>query len=87
MSLDGDFTIGETKFTYEILSITDENGNEWGPSELEEHITTADQIYYKAEPDDDYGELYYRWIAGPFDSMDQIEQAIIDEIEVYEGSA
>jgi len=85
VSLYGSFNIGGTQFNYEIISLTDTNGNEWGPSELEEHIETSDQIYYKAEPDDD-GETYYRWIAGPFDSMDQIEAAIIDEIDAYEGS-
>lgn len=85
MSLYGSFTIGNRSFNYEVLSVTDEDGNEWGPSELEKHLESADQIYYKAEPDDD-GELYYRWIAGPFEGMDEVENAIIDEIDEYEGS-
>jgi hypothetical protein len=76
---DGSFEQDGRPYSYEILEIVGYDGDEIDESEIHE----ADQVFYKVEAEWGEKETFYRWIGGPFESMDDIEYAIEDETDFY----
>jgi len=81
----GDFDINGREFTFEVTQLITNNGDEYDGSDMEDHLWEADQVFYKAQGPNEHGEIeeYYRWLGGPFESWDDVEGAIQDEVEVY----
>jgi hypothetical protein len=88
MAVSGDFEINGRDFHYEVTRVVDEDGEEWTGSDIEDHLVKADQVFYVAETETDDDEIhqYYRWLGGPFDDLSQLEAAIADETDTYEGA-
>lgn len=82
MAESGDFNIGDQGFRYDIEYIQTYDGSEYSGSDMEDHIKEADRVFYHVYRYSD-GEDYYRWLGGPFESVDDVELAIIDETDVY----
>ncbi len=81
MSTDGSFELHGREFTYEIVSVSTTDGNEYTGGDMEDHIDEADRIFYVARASSDE---YWRWVAGPFEDMGDVQAAIEDEIGEYE---
>lgn len=80
---DGSFYLRGRDWNYEIISAQGYDGQDWnGVEEVGEHIDETDRIFYSVE--DGQGEHYYRWLAGPFADIGDLEGAIQDETEEYE---
>ena len=80
---DGSFYFRGKDWSYDILNAEGYGGEEWqGYFNVAEHIQETDRIFYSV--DDGHGETYYRWVGGPFVSMDDLEAAIMDAVEYYE---
>jgi hypothetical protein len=45
------------------------------------HLDEADQVFYSVSWG---GETYYRWVAGPFESLSDVEDAIGDAEDYYQ---
>jgi hypothetical protein len=45
-----------------------------------EHLDEADQVFYSVTWG---GETYYRWVSGPFESIEDVEDAIGDAEDYY----
>jgi hypothetical protein len=82
--LTGDFNLNGKHFRFEILEIHGEDGNEITGSEMEDEqvVQQADKVFYVVTAPD--GEEYHRWLAGPYESIYDIEEAIQDEVGSYE---
>jgi hypothetical protein len=88
--LDGDFVLNGRTFHYQILETQDFQGRDWKDVEgIEDHIQETDMIFYVASVEDESGEIteYYRWLGGPFISIEDVEAAIADETDTYESAA
>jgi hypothetical protein len=79
--LDGSFELHGREFTYEVLSVETTEGTTYTGADMEDYLGEADRIFYVARSGDDD---YYRWVAGPYESMDDVQAAIEDEIGEYE---
>lgn len=55
---------------------------QWTSDDIGENLHEADRIFYELE--DDKGESFYRWVAGPFESEADLYDAIQEEYSVYE---
>ena len=77
----GSFDIGGREFRFEVTEIVGESGNDLVDLDLAEQLDIADKVLYQLE--DDNGEEYHRWLAGPFESIEDIIAAIEDETEEY----
>lgn len=80
--LSGDFDLDGRTFQYEIIEVHTEDGETVTGSEIEDSVEDADRIFYKVTGPD--GEEFHRWLAGPFEDIDGIADAIGDEIGSYE---
>lgn len=83
MPIDGDFSMYGRSFTYDVVEISTFDGDTFTGPDIEEHIHEADQVFYKVTSND--GEDFYRWLGGPFENMDSVHEAIVDETDAYEG--
>jgi hypothetical protein len=82
--INGNFDIGGNAFRYEVIEIHTFDGKEY-TDEVEDHIMEADRIFYVVVAGN--GEEYHRWIAGPYETAEDVEAAIEDETDAYEGSS
>jgi hypothetical protein len=80
----GSFDINGRTFHFNIVEVVDYEGSVDTGAGIDD-VTEADKIFYTAT--DDKGETYYRWLAGPFESVDDITAAIEDELDAYEEIA
>lgn len=73
------------RYDISILNITTFDGEGYSEAEALDHLDEADQVFYSIS----YGgqEEFYRWVAGPFESLEDIEAAIEDEQTFYEEMA
>ena len=85
--LTGDFDLNGRTFHFEIVTIYGEDGSEITGPDLEddedENAQQADRVIYVVT--DPNGEEFHRWLSGPFESIGDIEAAIVDEIDTYES--
>lgn len=49
-------------------------------SEALDHLEEADQVFYSVTWG---GETYYRWVGGPFETLEDVEAAIADSEDYY----
>lgn len=86
--LDGEFVLHGRTFSYEVLEIHDIRGRDWTGPDIEDHIQESDTVFYVAKTEDDAGETeeFFRWLGGPFESINDVEAAIADETDVYESA-
>lgn len=82
--MDGEFELDGRPYSYELIEATGYDGESWSDSEIGEHIHECDQVFYKIESEFGGGDTYYRWLGGPFESMEDIESAIEDDADFYE---
>lgn len=61
------------------------DGDSYDGGEALEHLEEADQVFYSVSYG--AGEEFYRWVAGPFEDLADLEAAIGDEVEHYEDVA
>jgi hypothetical protein len=80
----GNFEINGREFHFEIVEVVDYEGTVDTGAGIDD-VTEADRVFYTAS--DDKGETYYRWLAGPFESVDDIVAAIEDEVSEYESTS
>ncbi len=85
MGPSGNFEIDGRDFHWDVDHIETYDGDEYAGEDMDDHIHEADRIFYHAASENEKGENedYYRWLGGPFESWDDVEAAIIDEVEVY----
>lgn len=64
-----------------VLNVTTFDGESYSDAEAVEHLDEADQVFYSIS----YGgqEDFYRWVAGPFESEEDLEATIEDEERFY----
>lgn len=79
---DGSFILRGQEWFYELLSAEGYEGQEWEGSDIQDNISKADRVFYEVE--DEGGEKFYRWLGGPFESIDDLADAIADDVEAYE---
>lgn len=79
---DGSFILRGQEWSFTLLNSEGYDGEEWDAGDVEDHIDQADRVFYSVE--DAGGETFYRWLGGPFESIADLESAIIDDTEVYE---
>lgn len=87
--MDGDFEINGREFHYSIESIETSDGETYTDGEVQQYIgdVELERIVYSLQPSDGTGEEVYRTLYGPFESIDDIEVAIMDESDYYESVA
>lgn len=74
----------ERTFTYEVEQINRQNGETVEKDQVQlDDLRDADQVFYKVKggPDD---EEKWRWVAGPYPSQRELEEAL--EYEILYGS-
>jgi hypothetical protein len=80
---DGSFDLRGSSWNFTLLNAEGYNGEEYdGAAEIEDHIEELDRIFYSVESSE--GETFYRWVSGPYESLNDLEEAIRDETEEYE---
>jgi len=84
MSLSGDFDIRGQLYHFSLTESVSFDGEHYTGDEIEEHLSESDQIFYSLETED--GDTFYRWLSGPWEGFDDVEQAIQDETDAYEES-
>ena len=87
MGPSGDFDIDGREFRWDVEHIETYEGDEYAGGEMDDYIHEADRVFYHVveyeNEEGGGGEEYYRWLGGPFEGWDDVEAAIIDEVEVY----
>lgn len=78
---DGEFEQDGRPYSYEIMEIVDHDGDEI----FEDDIEGADRVFYKVQAEWGDRETFYRWLGGPFASMDDVEAAIETDTDHYAG--
>jgi hypothetical protein len=79
---DGSFFLRGQEYSYSVISAEGYDGETWEGGDIEDHIQEADRLFYSVE--DMGGEVFYRWVGGPFESYYDLEEVIIEDTEVYE---
>ena len=84
--MDGSFSIGGKHFTYDIIEVITEDGASHHGGEHDDQILNeVDQVFYKISMEGGGSTNdFYRWLAGPFESLDSIYEAIEDEAGEYQ---
>lgn len=77
----GNFDLNGREFEYEVISAEDEVGDDVDIVTIDEHLHSLDRIVYSVTYDN--GEVTYRTVYGPFESAEQIEEAIESETDEY----
>lgn len=65
---------------WELLEVHDYDGEVYTGGEMDEHLHEADRAFYVLTTG--AGE-FHRWVAGPFESIGDLESAISDEVDFY----
>lgn len=76
---DGNFEQDGRPYNYDILEIVGFDGEALGEGEIDE----ADQVFYKVEAEWGENEVFYRWLGGPFEHIEDVESAIEDDTDFY----
>ena len=81
MSLDGSFEDATGReVIWSVVEVHDYDSGVHVGGDIEDSLYEADRVFYQLDIGD---ETYYRWVAGPFESISGLEAAIIDEVEEY----
>lgn len=65
---------------FEIVEVHDFYGNIYQGEEALDHLQNADEVFYRI---DIGGEEHFRWIGGPFDSLEDVEAVAEDAEDHY----
>lgn len=63
-----------------ILEVVGFDGESYEDIDALAHLGTADQVFYSVNWG---GEDHYRWIGGPFETVDDVIEAIEENEEFY----
>lgn len=73
------------RYDISILSVTTFDGESYSDADAEDHLEESDQVFYSITFG--AGEEFYRWLAGPWESIEDVEAAIEEEQSHYEELA
>ncbi len=76
---------GRDGWEIDVIEVITEEGEALQGSVSDDDMTHADEIFYSVKLPN--GETYYRYLYGPFQSVDDLESAITDETDFYEELA
>ena len=79
--MNGDFEINGREFHFEIISVENDQGDLYEGGDIEANTFSVDRIVYTINSG---LETFYRTVYGPFESVSDMEAAIIDEAGEYE---
>lgn len=80
----GDFEDGVGRgLHYEILEVHTYDGEVHSGGDIEDYLDETDRLFYEIT---DGNETFFRWVAGPFESFDDVETAISDEADFYSAA-
>lgn len=70
------------EFEWTLLEVHDYEDNVFSEGDAEDMLHEADRAFYTITRVSD-GEIFHRWVAGPFESIGDLESAISDEADFY----
>lgn len=69
---------------WNVVEVHDYAGEVHSEGDMEDYLSEADRVFYEVTVG---GETYFRWVAGPYESVSDVENAIADEVDFYADAA
>lgn len=72
-------------YDLEIIQAETNDGEVYEGVDIEEHLHETDALFYAYHFPG--GEVFYRWVYGPFEDVDSLLSVIEEEVEFYLNAA